>query len=62
MEDYDTQDLNGLDDEDMLLANVIQDEHELLFLDIYLRESFRGRGMNPVVSAGGGIFDEEDTI
>lgn len=29
------------DDEDMLLREVIRDEHDLLFLDSYLKESLR---------------------
>ncbi len=43
MEDVDTLEPGEYDDETMFLSDVIQEEHELLFLDSYLRESFRGR-------------------
>lgn len=43
MEDVDTHESSDYDDETMFLSDVIQEEHELLFLDSYLRESFRGR-------------------
>ncbi len=43
MEDVDTHESSDYDDETMFLSEVIQQEHELLLLDSYLRESFRGR-------------------
>lgn len=41
MEDIDTHETNELydEEEEMFLRDVIQDEHELLFLDSYLRET-----------------------
>ncbi len=39
MEDIDTQDFNEHDEEHLFLRAVIQDDHELLFLDSYLREA-----------------------
>jgi hypothetical protein len=43
MEDVDTQVLNEHEEEDLFLCDVCSGDHELLFLDSYLRESF-GRG------------------
>jgi hypothetical protein len=43
MEDIDTHEANELrgdEDEDMFLQEVIQGEHELLYLDSYLKEVF----------------------
>ncbi len=62
MEYVDTQEENEFDDENMFLSDVIQEEHELLFLDSYLRESFDGLRAYSAASAGGGFFDEEKTI
>ncbi len=64
MEDDDTLELNEYDEETMFLSDVIQEEHELLFLDSYLRESFRAHGVHAGVGRGGGdgIFGEESTI
>ncbi|MDR2894418.1 MAG: hypothetical protein LBU97_03030 [Alistipes sp.] len=42
MENVDTQELDDYDDESVFLSDVIGEEHELLFLDSYLRESLRG--------------------
>ena len=53
MEDVDTLELNEIDDETMFLSDVIQQEHELLFLDSYLRESFRTYGMHGGRSGAG---------
>ncbi len=44
MDELDTPDLNDHDEENMFLCDVCGDDHELLFLDGYLRETFRGRG------------------
>ncbi len=44
MEDVDKFDNNEYDEEDMFMSDVVGDEHELLFLDSYLRESFRVHG------------------
>ncbi len=42
MDDVDTHEPDEYDDEAMFLSSVVGEEHELLFLDSYLRESFRG--------------------
>lgn len=41
MEDFDTHETNELydEEEEMFLKEVIQDEHDLLMLDSYLRET-----------------------
>ena len=40
MEDIDTHETNDqYDEDDMFLQDVIQDDHELLFLDSYLKEA-----------------------
>jgi hypothetical protein len=47
MEDIDTHETNeqrGDEDDDMFLQEVIQGEHELLFLDSYLRDVFGNSG------------------
>ena len=63
MEDVDTLEQNDYDDEAMFLSDVIQEEHELLFLDSYLREAFRGRSPHGTGhSTGEGVFSEESTI
>jgi len=41
MEDVDTQELDEYDEEAMFLSDVIGEEHDLLFLDSYLREALR---------------------
>ncbi len=46
MEDVDTHEFSQYDDETVFLSDVIQEEHELLFLDSYLREAFRGRSLH----------------
>ncbi len=61
MEYVDTQEQSEFDDENMFLSDVIQEEHELLFLDSYLRESFNSPGAS-AGSTGVGIFDEESTL
>jgi hypothetical protein len=58
MEDHDTQNLSEFDDEDMFLSDVVKDEHELLFLDSYLRESFKRGRRHSTVSAADEFFDE----
>lgn len=40
MEYVDTQEITDIDEEDMFLRDVVGDEHELLAIDIYLREVF----------------------
>jgi hypothetical protein len=40
MEDVDTKEMNEHDEEDMFICDICGDDHELLFLDSYLRESF----------------------
>lgn len=45
MENVDTQE-DDYDDESLFLSDVIADEHELLFLDSYLREAFRGNAFS----------------
>ena len=43
MEEIDTNHgTNEYDDEEMFLREVIQDDHELLFLDSYLKEALGG--------------------
>jgi hypothetical protein len=39
MEDIDTLEGTEYDEENLFLHEVIQDDHELLFLDCYLREA-----------------------
>jgi hypothetical protein len=67
MEDVDTQELNGHDEENMFLCDVCGEDHELLFLDSYLREAFKGRlfhGMGGARSTAGGsdAFSEQSTL
>jgi hypothetical protein len=67
MEDVDTQDLNEYDEEAMFLCDVCGDSHELLFLDSYLRDTFRGRrwhdGGGAVAGGGSGeLLGGESTI
>lgn len=59
MEDVDTQELNEHDEEAMFLSDVIADEHDLLFLDSYLRDTFRGKAFSKV---GTETFAEASTI
>ncbi len=59
MEDVDTHVQSEYDDEAMFLSDVIGEEHELLFLDSYLREAFRGRKIH---GGSGDIFGEESTL
>lgn len=41
MDDFDTREGNEqYDEDDLFLREVIKDEHELLFLDSYLKEAF----------------------
>lgn len=41
MEEFDTHETNEqYDEEEMFLHEVIRDEHELLYLDSYLKEAF----------------------
>ncbi len=44
MDDIDTLDPIEHEEEDMFLCDVCDGDHELLFLDSYLRESFRAHG------------------
>lgn len=66
MENTDTQDQTEYDDETVFLSDVIQEEHELLFLDSYLREAFRGRVVSgagdPKGGSGSATFGEESTL
>ncbi|MDR2894296.1 MAG: hypothetical protein LBU97_02405 [Alistipes sp.] len=65
MEDVDTQQLSEHDEEMMFLSEVIQDEYELLFLDSYLLESFKGRTVTAGDGReriGSGTFNEEISI
>lgn len=39
MEDVDIQELTEYDEDELFLNEVIQDEHDLLFLDSYLKEA-----------------------
>jgi hypothetical protein len=61
MENIDTLELNEYDEEDMFLCDVCGEDHELLLLDSYLRDVFRGRrahgGTAEIIPPGG-----EDTI
>lgn len=64
MENVDTLPDNEYDDEGMFLSDVIQDEHELLLLDSYLREALIP-GMHPKGHRGvlrGVSPGEESTI
>lgn len=58
MEDIDTQILKEQDEDTMFLCDVCGDDHELLFLDSYIRDVFRGQVWNR--GHGGSI--EESTI
>lgn len=40
MEDVDTQDMTEYDDDDLLLGPVAMGEHELVYIDSYLRDVF----------------------
>lgn len=40
MEDVDIQDITEFDDDDMLFRHVARGEHELLYIDSYLRDVF----------------------
>lgn len=64
MEDADTLELNEYDEETLFLSDVIGDEHELLFLDSYLREAFRGKSAHGegTGKGGGEMLGEENTI
>ncbi len=62
MDDVDTRILNDRDEEDMFLCDVCGDDHEILFLDSYLREAFRGHGGRDSSETGNTPFDEENTI
>lgn len=44
MEDVDIQQNDDYDEEDLFLRDVISGEHDLLFLDSYMRESLRASG------------------
>ncbi len=43
MEDVDTQEFYDHDEDTVFLCDICGDDHELLFLDSYLRDTFRGR-------------------
>jgi hypothetical protein len=58
MEDIDTQDVTNREEEDTFLCDVCDDDHELLFLDSYLRETFRGRSFH----GPGHVRDEQITL
>ncbi len=63
MEDVDTQELDKYDEDTVFLCDMCGDDHELLFLDSYLRDTFRGRGSGVHEQRGGSeIFNEESTI
>ncbi len=62
MEDVDTLEQNEYDDETMFLSDVIQHEHELLFLDSYLREAFRGKSVLAHAGDQDGLLGTENTI
>jgi hypothetical protein len=73
MDNIDTQELTEHDEEHMFLRDVIGDEHELLYLDSYLRDVFGGAGaarlgalkggLGAELGAGGlGLADEEETL
>jgi hypothetical protein len=65
MEDLDKNDNYEHDDETMFLSDVVREDHELLFLDSYLRDVFRGRRVHGVREAnegGGETFDEANTL
>lgn len=59
MEDVDTQELNDHDEETMFLSDVIGEEYDLLFLDSYLRDTFRGRRVR---QCGTEVLAKEGTI
>ncbi len=44
MEELDKQEINEFDEEHIFLRDVVGDEHELLFLDSYLRDVFSREG------------------
>jgi hypothetical protein len=66
MEDVDTHDLNEHEEEYTFLCDVCDSDHELLFLDSYLRETFRGRPPHGPGTAHGGsggeMFIERNTL
>ena len=45
MKEFDMKGLEGCDEEDLLLRFVICEDHELLYLDTYLRETFSRVGL-----------------
>lgn len=45
MEDVDTHEQNKYDEDTMFLCEMCGDDHELLYLDSYLKDVFRGRGV-----------------
>jgi hypothetical protein len=73
MDNIDTHEITEHDDEHMFMRDVIGEEHELLYLDSYLRDLFgatgaaglgalRG-GLGAELGAGGlGLANEEETI
>ena len=64
MEDIHTIEMTDHDEEQMFLRDVVGDEHELLYLDSYLRDVFGGDGAGLMASLGGGlgVAEEESTI
>jgi hypothetical protein len=58
MEDIDTQEVTNHEDEDTFLCDMCDSDHELLFLDSYLRETFRGRSFH----GSGHLHDEGITL
>jgi hypothetical protein len=60
MEDIDTQHLNRQDEDTAFLSDVWGDDHELLFLDSYLADVFRGRSRDGEQGDSG--ISEESTI
>ncbi len=61
MEDIDTPESTEHDD-NTFLCELCGDDHELLFLDSYLRETFRGYGAKHRAATAADPFSEEATI
>jgi hypothetical protein len=59
MDKIDSLETTDHDEEQMFLRDVIGDEHELLFLDSYLRDVFGSRAERVI---GLGNPEEEETI
>lgn len=60
MEEVYTQEMTNHDEEHLFLREVIGDEHELLFLDSYLRDVFGDSAVERIIGVGN--MAEEETL